>query len=171
MSLIGSKNSFAVQTEVTEKVDDWVFGTFVFWLGNKLVGDLDDSSVDLKGCLNWIKDFLSRPKNRFEPGLYEMDKDQAFIQLCGSVILRDHQDAFFAQEKYNDTFSRFHISHLGMSSFDNLNLLLVENEQGLQRVLWQQGDEEVDDAYLLKNELSSVLKKTEEFLVSEIVPN
>ena len=43
-----------------------------------------------------------------------------------------------------------------MSSFDNVTLLMVKNEKGMERLIWRSGDEEVKDAYLEAGEVERV---------------
>lgn len=152
--LIGDKQSFAIELDILDVVDGWVFGNFIFWIFGLVVGNPEDKSVDLKGCINWLKEFVTVSKNRFEVGLYELDKEQIFIQLCGSVLAGE--DNSFAKEKYRDTFSRFHISHIGMSSFDNVTMILVENNQGDVRCIWKQDDEEIEEAFIRCDEMNKV---------------
>ena len=121
--LIGDKQNFAIEIKLLEIVDGWMFGTFLFWLAGEAVGDQRDRQVDLKGCINWLKDFGHNSRNRFEPGLYNMELNRAFLLLNESVI-PGKQDIIFVKEPYDDVFSRFHIEHLGMSSFDQLNMIL-----------------------------------------------
>lgn len=154
-ALIGCKDKFAIQFEILDVVENWILGTFIFWINGLIVGDPDDKSVDLKGCMNWLQDFINSPRNRFEPELYDMDKEQAFFSLCTTVI-SGNQDRFNLKEKYKNTFSRFHISHLGMSSFDRLNILLIENDKRQQRCIWQQADEEIKEAFFEAGEIEKV---------------
>lgn len=165
--LIGRKNKFAIQLEVLNIVDGWIFGSFIFWIDGIIVGNQEDGSVDLNGCINWLKDFVDNKRNRFEPGLYCMSKEQAFLLLCSSVISTD-QNASFVEEKYENTFSRFHISHLGMSSFDTLNLLLVEDEEKQQRCIWQQDSQEIKEAFLGVGEIERVASEVIEQFAVEI---
>lgn len=152
--LIGDKNNFAIEFEILDVVDGWVFGTFMLWALGSAIGNPEDKSVDLKGCINWLKDFVENPKDRFEPGLYELDKKQVFIQLCSSVLAIEGSS--FAEEKYRDTFCRFHISHIGMSSFDDITILMVENKQDRVRCIWRQDDQEIKEAYLSSSEIYKV---------------
>jgi Immunity protein 42 len=153
--LVGYKNKFAIQLEVLDVIDGWVFGSFVFWIADTIVGNPEDKTVDLQGCVNWLTDFINNPCNRFEPGLYSMDKEQIFLLLCSSVISTD-QRTTLVKEQYENIFSRFHISHLGMSSFDKLNILLIENEAKECRCIWQQDNQEIKDAFLKTGEFEKV---------------
>ncbi|HPE59547.1 MAG TPA: Imm42 family immunity protein [Thiolinea sp.] len=156
--LIGDKQSFAIEFEILDIVDGWVFGTFIFWVVGLVIGNPEDKSVDLKGCMNWLRDFVATPKNRFERGLYDLDKEQIYIQLCSSVLVGEENS--FAEEKYSDTYSRFHTSHIGMSSFDDVTMIMVENGQGDVRCVWKQDDQEILEAFLKMSEVNKVAANT-----------
>lgn len=166
--VIGKKNRFAIEIEVTDFVDEWIFGKFVFWMENESIGDINDYSVDIKGCINWLKDFISIPRDRFEQGLYEKDINAAFLLLNHSVIPGE-QEYVFVKEGYNQTFSRFHISHLGMSSFENVSIVLIENEKGNLRCIWQQKQEEVKECFLKKGEMKRIFIKTINYIEEKFI--
>ena len=153
--LIGDKNKFAVQLTIGDAVDGWVLGSYLFWACGTSIGDRNDCSVDLRGCRNWMWDFVEKPRDRYEPGLYEMDKVQAYVRLA-SAVLPGQNPSGFAQETYDDSFSRFHISYIGMSSFENVTLLMVKNEKGMERLIWRSRDEQVEEAYLEAEEVERV---------------
>lgn len=154
---IGSDRCF-VEFEISERVDDWIFGCFCFVIGGFVIGDPSDRSVDLKGCLRWLEEFLCKPVNRFEPGLFEMPKEQAFLRL-GASVLADGNAGSFASEAYNDTYNRFHISQLGMSSFDSVILLLMHDEERNSRLVWKDGGG-LYDVVCPAGEFERVLKDT-----------
>lgn len=157
--LFGSRERFAVECEIAEAVNGWVLGTFCLWINGQVVGDQNDNSVDLNGCLNWLRDLVSKPRNRHEPGLYEMSKDQVFLRLASSVLASDDPHDF-VKERYQDTFSRFHISHIGMSSFDRVTILFLKNEHGMERLVWKTGNKEIADAYLSAGEIEHVFSES-----------
>lgn len=153
--LIGSKQDFAIELDIVNFIDDWVLGRFIYWIDGIAVGNPDDQSVDLKGCINWLRDFLKNQRNRFEPGLFELDKEQIYVQLCSSVLMG--VENLFAEEKYEDTFYRFHISHIGMSSFDAVTMVLIEDEHERIRCIWKQEGKKTQDALLNKYEMYKVI--------------
>lgn len=160
--IFGTKSRFAVELSTENVIDDWVLGTCLFWAGGSAIGNADDHSVDLKGCCNWMQDFIDNPRDRYEPGLYDMDKIQAYIRLASSVLPGQNPSSF-ARETFKDTFSRFHISHLGMSSFDDVTLLLVKNSQADERLIWRKGTSEVSDFYLGAGEIEDVLAQVVDY--------
>ena len=167
--IAGNKNKFAIQIEIIDKADDWIFGYFLFWIYGKAVGNPLDKSVDLKSCLNWLKQFVASSVNRFEPELFDMDKGKAYLHICGSVVLQDQQDAFFSEEKYDSAFERFHIAQLGMSSFDDLNIMLIEHEDGRQRIIWQENGDPIEEAHFGAREIHNTCKEVVKILEREIV--
>jgi hypothetical protein len=153
--LIGEKNEFAIEIEAIERVDDWVLGRFLFWLGGMVVGDPADESVHLIGCVGWLREFVENPRDRHESGLYAIQKDLAFSILNAGMVADEDR---LGAEAYPDTFSRFHISHLGMSSFDRVTLLLVEDKSGRQRCIWQQELDPVQEAFLPPGRMQQVAR-------------
>ena len=113
----GKKDTFAIAAEVTSEIDGWILGRIRFIFHDKVCGNWDDE-VDLRACYSWLSDFVQNPRNRDEPGLNDLSKDQVFERLVLPVIYEE--SSFDRDEVYPDTFSRFHISHLCMSSFDNV---------------------------------------------------
>ena len=156
--LIGDKNIFAINVDVTEIVDDWVFGQFYIYVKGLIIGDETDHSVDLKGCFNWLKDLIEKPRDRYEPHLYEMDKEQVFLRLAAPVLVHENRNDF-AKEFYENTFSRFHISHVGMSSFDSLVLLFIKSENGLERLIWKNSDNDVLDAHFPAGKIELIVSE------------
>lgn len=145
--LNGSIEKFAIEAIVVERPKGWILGHFRFWINGKPVGDWDDT-VDLKGCVEWLLDFVSNPKNRYEPGLDSKSAEDIFEiaydpVIAGTVTVDD------AELPIPDPFARFHISHLGMSSFEAFDILLLKNELGMERVLWRRaGETKIEECLL-----------------------
>jgi hypothetical protein len=54
-------------------------------------------------------------------------------------------------------YERFHITHLGMSSFDAYVVVLVKDADGAERCLWRKhGDENIHDCWLAAGEMERV---------------
>lgn len=133
--IFGSKKLFAIECEIQLRTDTWVFGNFCFWIFRKDVGNYEDFT-SLNGCFGWLKHFIEDPRDRNEPGLMEMPPEEIFFLLYDSFMPEGLQYNSDNKEPFKDTFGRFYISHLGMSSFDRFDILLIENSFQ-QRVLWR----------------------------------
>lgn len=165
--VFGDKKVFAIECELVERIGDWVFGHILFWFCGNAVGDWEDST-DIKGCLNWLRKFVNEACDRFEYDLNRIDKDHVFKLLYDSVIFTGDSEK---KEKpvFDDIYSRFHISHLGMSSFEQYDILLVEQPNAEQRCLWRYAENNyVQECYLPKDEMQRVAKLCCIWLESEI---
>lgn len=155
MITIGDSSKFSINWDITDIVDNWVFGHFYWKFGQNIVGNCVDCSVDLKGCFSWVKNFIDNPKNRYEPNLYELDKNEIYLRLASSILVNDENYGLI-DEVYENTFSRFHISHIGMSSFDIVTILLITNEKGDERCIWKASKGEIMEAFLRPYEIEGV---------------
>lgn len=109
------------------------------------VGDVFDDGTSLIGCYNHVSALIDAPEDRFEPGLFAMDRDQAFKTLAHSVLAIRH-DAEPYPEIYRDTHGRFHLTHIGVTSMDRFVLLFIKSEQGESRFIWRELEGEIHDA-------------------------
>ena len=138
MSIIsGNKKRFAIEAQVEEIVDGWVLGYFRFWAEGEEIGDWTDSA-DLLGCLRWLQDFADRPRDRFDSTLTAQSAEQVF-----RTAFDVEKPSFWAVPRPSTPFgripqsvARFHISHIGMSSFEDFGLLLLKDHRGHERLIW-----------------------------------
>lgn len=149
----GDKDIFAIACEVTTTIGDWVYGQLLFWVRGVRIGNPDDAA-DLKGCRNWLRDFINEPRDRFEPALTGLDAGRVFVLVHAPTMTGGNGRSVFA-----DAFARFNIGHLGMSSFDRYDVLLIEEPTVSQRILWREGNGPAQDAYLPPDRIQSVTRE------------
>ena len=135
MIFSGKKEQFAIEAEITSKEGEWIFGHLRFWLHGTECGNWNDD-VDLRGSHSWLKDFIQNQQDRYEPGMFEATPIVVF-QLLVEPIFPANPNAR-VPEVYQKTDSRFHIGHLGMSSFNRVRMVLIENST-FQRCVWEAG--------------------------------
>lgn len=166
----GGANRFSLNFEIKSVVDDWVFGTFFVVINGLCVGNPSDHSVDMKGCLRWWRDFATNPRDRYEPVLYEDKKEKVFSLLAAAVLVNEDPEGVVS-EIHEDCFYRFHISHIGMSSFDGVTMLFLKNEKGSERLVWKGVDGELHDAYFPDGELERIFSDGVVYLEKAIEEN
>jgi hypothetical protein len=165
--LFGDKKKFAIECQISESVDNWIFGNIVFWFCEKSVGNWKDST-DIKGCLSWINRFISEDCDRYEEIFDKLDKEHVFELLYSSVISNGGAEANKCHDIL-DVYSRFHISHLGMSSFEEFDILLIEKPDCYQRCIWRSAkDKLINECYIPNKEIHKVCKLFCIWLESEI---
>jgi len=153
--IAGRKERFAIEAEAEDRIDGWVLGRFRFWLCGRPVGDWDDSA-DLKGCVRWLRDFASIPRNRHEAALAAAPAETVFRCAYDPVMA----DGRSSTSRVEDAFGRFHISHIGMSAFEQFDILLLYDEHGGERCLWRRaGSAAIEECRLWRNEMETVAKE------------
>ena len=153
--LVGNRERFAIEAEPEAPSYNWIFGRFRFWLGGHPVGNWEDAA-DLKGCLHWLRDFAENPRDRYDPRLDDLEPHAVF-QLIYDPVVGPDGIANPAEQPIPYSYSRFHITHLGMSSFDRFDLLQLKDEDGAERCLWRAaGNDKIFECRLSRNEMEGV---------------
>lgn len=137
--LVGNVERFAIEAQPVECSNGWILGRFRFLLGGESVGNWDDLT-DLKGCTSWLRDFERNPRDRVDPRLEALDAEAVFALLYVSAF-GPSAAAIPPDQSVPDSYARFHITHLGMSSFERFDILLVKTASGVERCLWRKADD------------------------------
>jgi hypothetical protein len=161
----GKIEEFAIDVEITGLTAGWIHGRIRFWFHKQVCGDWEDT-VDIRGSYSWLKDFGDFPKNRFEPGLLEMSPFEVFEVLVRSVISEGPNQPR-REEVFQQTMERFHIDHLAQSSFDQVFIVLIEDNE-VQRCLWQQQRGEIHDDHFPAGHMQQVARDVCKQLEKEV---
>jgi hypothetical protein len=164
--LFGSKTDFAIHIEHLQTVDGWALGRLLFWIGSIPIGDPTDSSVHLKGCADWLRDFATHDRDRYEIGLFNIDRVSTYERLTDPAVGSPGSTTESLDRE--SLFSRFDVSVLGGSSFDRVTLLLLENETGGQRFVWRQGTDSIREAFLPPRTAQSVARECVEWCAANL---
>jgi len=138
----GDPSSMGILAEPREVAGAWTFGVFLFLFGGVVIGDAADAA-DLKGCCRWSRAYLGRPKAT-PIALSEVPAAHFF----------EHLDRHRSQEMID----QFGISHLGMSSFDRVELFLLPRSGGGDRIFWRKAPGEAGHHDLAEDVFRSVLE-------------
>jgi hypothetical protein len=161
--IAGRQERFAIEAEPQQQVDGWLLGRFRFWLCGRPVGDWDDWA-DLRGCVRWLRDFASVPRDRYEPSLAAAPPEKVFRYLYDPVM-----GDGTSSTPFDDGFARFHISHIGMSSFEQFDMLLLHDAHGGERCLWRRaGTDAIEECRLWRSEMERVAKEFCDLFEKEI---
>jgi hypothetical protein len=121
----GDKSQFAVSVESLYKSKETgnTYGHFAFWANSQQIGNWEDV-CHLTGVVYWCRQFVNTPVNRFEPTLALLSKEKAFATVYDPEMVykvTQLEPSFIIPRAG----SRFNISHLGMSSFDDFFAVLL----------------------------------------------
>lgn len=144
--LVGDKNTIAFEYKIDFVSKGVCYGVFFLWIKNSRIGDPEDTT-HLNGCFNWIADLPKEILSLQNDSLYNGEKDLVFKELMS--IYETSSDSLL---------NKFHITHIGMSSFDGIHLLLVKNTSGLEKFIWEV-DGGVFEAYFPENQLENLVRE------------
>lgn len=158
--IFGDASRFSVVINDVERSGAWVYGSVLFCAGDRTVGDVDDAA-DLKGVRNWMREALEQPVDRFDPRLRGLSAEQ----LLETLLTWREDPITSGLPSVVDTYSRFWVAHLGMSSFDRFDIVLVEDPKSGLRLVWREGDDgEIVDITLSPNEFWGPLQDCVDWL-------
>jgi hypothetical protein len=153
--IVGNPQRFAIEAEPTQAIDGWILGRFRVWLCGRSVGNWNDTT-DLKGCAQWLEDFARTPRNRYEPQLDHCPADEVFKAIFDPIMAFDI-DSIGYRKDIPDAYARFHISHIGMSSFEGVDLLLLFTSEGTERCIWRDARSgDMNECHLQSGEMERV---------------
>ncbi len=133
--IAGIPERFAIEAEPRDAANGWIWGGFRFWIGSLAVGNWDDATA-LHLCWGWLRKFYSQPQECTEPVVASSSVENVFRLIVDPVFGLDGV-ADPAKQPIPFAYERFHISYLGMSSFDSFVVLLVKDVVGNERCLWK----------------------------------
>jgi hypothetical protein len=139
MIVAGNREEFAVMAEINGQYPDFLYGSFQFQFHGESCGNWEDEA-HLNACYGWLREFSQTSMPRFEAGLLDVSCVEIFHRLVKPVLVGMRDDDGSVPEIYNGTFARFHITHIGMSSFDGFVVVLIENSDA-QRCVWAKCDD------------------------------
>lgn len=169
MILCGDPSRFAVKWEVVYPSDTPI-GRFALFIDGHEVGDFSDDGTYLNGCFCHGLELADRWDDKFEPGLFEMDKLQAFETLV-FPIFGHYYGVEGREEIYHNTYGRFHIADIGMTSMEFFRLLVMKNEtREKTRFVWEDKQGDVREACLPAAEVEAVFAEYLAKAEAEVAP-
>ena len=151
--IFGDSSIFAIECEITERIEDWTYAHFRLWADGDSIGDYDDE-MDLQGGVYHLEKFLKYSDSRSEPGTDDKTKEEVFQIVFDSVMLTFPKEASSfdvpipdeSLVQYPNMIPRFHLDQSGMSSFsDKWNVILIERRDEAARLIWRELTDDLKD--------------------------
>lgn len=147
MVIAHDKSIFAFEFDIHKILDSkdhkWVYGSFLLWIQGKRIGNPNDYTA-LDACYSWILDFdnlhMHTDTHEFS-SLSAIEIMTLYNQYCRvdnipvkSIVNRYHEDieyGIYIRQQLD-------ISEFGMTSFDNVTLLMLDYDLLCKRIIMQQ---------------------------------
>ncbi len=146
----GDPRTVSIHVSPKETIGTWIYGSFLLRLGDSTVGDENDAAVHLNGCINWLTKFVESPGDGCAPELMTESNNDIWQRL----VVEPNENI-----ELREAFSRFHISHIGMSSFNQVTLVLLNDGQNWERYVWQQRNDAIHDHWAPIGSLKETAQK------------
>ena len=154
--IAGNPESFAIEVEAREVEGEWIWGGFRFWLGNHQIGDWEVPAA-LHLCCGWLRKLCEQPPDCVHQGLANSPPEKVFSLVVDPVMGPDGV-ADPSRQPIPFAYERFHIAHVGMSSFDSYVVVLIKDSVGNERCLWwHDEDATMGDHWLEPGEMERVI--------------
>jgi len=147
--IFGDKNSFAIESAIYFQHEAFIRGQFGMWAHGEAIGNFEDS-VALQGCANWLQDFLVYSGQRLYEDCENVSDDVIMSTILEHIDNYEIEDSHIWRDKYI-------LTDAGMSSFNNLEVILIECSDGSERLIW---------AELGRNEAKSISLRAGEFEIA-----
>lgn len=142
--IVGDKNQFAIQWEITEFYVDECYGSICFWIGGEEIGEYQNE-VTLDTSLFHLNNFNKHKNIRSYKDSHLLSKEELFFELY---------EKFFGEvAKSNGDYLNlgiyraiFWITEIGDSSTrDKYNIILIDEPSAKrQRFIWKSIDTSTD---------------------------
>jgi hypothetical protein len=151
--IFGDVSRFAIESDILDTVDQWVYARFVMWAGGRCIGNRDDSVV-LSIVYGNLKMFLSHQRGRridvlsdapatfvfrklFDSNMWTTGRPGSIHDLEDRALFKDAHDETLSCEEQARLQHTHHLDDIGATAFDGIDALLLERSDGVQRLLWR----------------------------------
>lgn len=148
--VIGKKSKFAIQFEVIDVVDRFVYGHICYWINEIQVGDFESATI-LNDVLVFLPRIVKDNGNRKSDRFFDMNKEEVCYLLGGQAYLDDEKYEKIAIE---EMWARFSIE-LGLDVFNGIIIKLIDNEKESRIVFFC--NENIYEFYLAKGIIDEVI--------------
>jgi hypothetical protein len=169
----GDKERVFIECVVEYVFEDRNYGRFRLWANNRAIGNWDEIT-HLDGVVSWLKyESLPLNSNRREDRLINKSIFEIFATIYDPVM-DEKLTTMLPLFSIEDSYGRFHISHIGLSSFNDFAVLLIESI-ATQRILWfsfleAKFYDAVFPASVLQTAFANFSKKYDEYQKSNLWP-
>lgn len=150
IKLIGEKKKFAIQYEVIDVVEQFVYGFICYWINGVQIGDFTSITI-LSDVLVFLPQIVKDNGKREHKSFFKMEKEEVCYLLGGKAYLDSGKYEKIALE---EIWARFNIE-LGLDVFNGTIINLIDNEKK-SRIIFSY-NEDVYEFYLERGIVDDVL--------------
>jgi len=152
--IIGNKNIFAVEYEITQFYDKCMYGKFCYWIQGIQIGRYDEGTI-LSDMLWTIPNLVRDNGNREHIIFFDLELEEVFYRLSGKAFLDGNSE--YEHNANEEVWARFDICiHVDITE-DNYIFLIDNNEDA--RLIFSLPDKPIQQLYLNSGTVDKVLRR------------
>ena len=156
--LSGDKSTFAIESEIRDAIDSFVYCKFRFWVAGNPIGDWNEEVV--LGVLRHSANVLMRYQgDRCLDVASNMNTEQLWQHIDRIANSDDPDDLHISLEgRYRQRYLLHEISYESVGKV--CKIIVVDRNDGYQRLLWKcNGDNEIQELTLPKLTVDNVVNE------------
>jgi hypothetical protein len=172
--IIGNKKTFAIEYSITRKIivpdsRDWVYGTFVWYLQNRLIGRKNEI-LDVMSCAYWMQNIIGCIIDIKTPfsilsasQLIETYRTKSVIDLSDydSVEKATEYVLSLSHNDISDGIYFYQSTDIGIiweGTSINMVLLMVDGNNGYKRFVYQHENEPPEEFFVKTDTIKSTIR-------------
>lgn len=148
-NIIGDKDTFAIEYEVTSSLKPFIYGKFCYWINKVQIGAYDEG-VTLSDILGLFSSIVRENGNRCNEELFQLESKELFDRI--SKALRYENE--YAEQAQIEQWRKFEIG-MCIDIFYDYTIYMVE-VQNKARIILSTSQEELSDIYIKKGVFDNV---------------
>ncbi|MCI5920147.1 MAG: immunity 42 family protein [Roseburia sp.] len=122
--LIGEKKQFAIQFEIVDVINQFVYGHICYWINEMQIGDFTSTTI-LSDVLVFLPQIVKDNGNRKHERFFDMKKEEVCYLLGGQAYLDSEK---YEEIALKETWARFNIE-LRLDVFNGVIINLIDDEK------------------------------------------
>ncbi len=151
--IIGNKNKFAIQYQITKVYRQFFYGNICYWINNTMLGKYDMSTT-LSDLLLFLPVFVRDCGNRMHDSFYSMQLKDVFYCLSGEIFLKE--DVEIEEKACLEQWARFDIS-MPIDVFRETMVFLID-DINMSRIIYS-NHKDINEYFLEKGYVDLILKQ------------
>ena len=143
--IIGKKELFAIQYEITNIEGNFIYGQICYWIKGQRVGDFEETTI-LSDAFCFLPHIINDNGNREHEGFYNMEMEKVHYLLGGQAYLDDYDR--YERQSFEEMWARFNIV-IGLDVFCGAFAVLIDGKNN-SRMIFSNNNSSVEELYLEK---------------------
>lgn len=129
VKFFGSKDKFAIQYEVTNVFNQFIYGKICYWIQGKQIGRYEE--ILLSDMLLFLPTIIKDSGNRINENFFDMDTKKLVHLLSGAAFLED--DVEIEKKANEEQWARFNLS-IPLDVLGEVSLFLIDSNKNSRLV-------------------------------------